>query len=992
MAEAAGLAIGVVGIIGTFKDAIDLFNLFQSAKNYRQEYHLLETKLDIEKTLLLQWAARVRLLQPDYDERLDDETTGAVICRSLECIQGLLSDTKQLKERYGLTKLPSVGFNAAGRSDQIPRISDVRMHSFIRDFNALRLARTDIKTTVSSVKEQVCWAIQDQQKFTKLIGELDYFVDKLNSIVPAHEGNAARISGKIAMAQQDLEMIRDLRQLKSVIEASIGLNDVIADSAEQTLTLACQEHILNILWFRRMRDRKNGVDAAHQQTFQWSLEPPNHKVATWDDIPAWLQHSSGIYWMSGKAGSGKSTLMKYIYTHAKTRSLLESWSGGNSGVNDTPLHIYDFFFAHLGTDEQKSAEGFSRALLYQFLSDHKHLIQTALPNLWKEVDDSKPDNDPNISLPSAAEYEYAWKVLNADIPRTAKFCIFIDGLDELKGDNSKVISLIHSLSQNDNVKILVSSRPEPDCVAAFSSCPSLRLQDLTHADISRYVEDYIGKHEYVKRLERRYPEEVQGLKRKIIDKASGVFLWVILACRSLLRGFNDHDRLHELQIAVDSLPRELEVLFQHMLNRVSAQHREQGSRLLRICHANCLSNHTGDLYALGLALVEDYHMETISIKVLRHQDKKASCEELEARLRSRSGGLLEVSSTRHARKRDALSSRSKREREIILENLLIDSRVHFMHRTVFDFLCTDSVWEMPCLRITESSFRLSSALSLYNLQLAMQLLSLDVSESPPQGLFLQFLREGARWADREYEGLQKRNDSSVFFDNLQPLLDALSLKYSGLDGDGPRSPLVRTLSRAYRHHTGSLCGAANVLVAVTLGCAHYVRQHPSLCALVTHDRRHCGCPSLLYSAMRWSAKPSQMISLLLTSGSDPNERIDASETDLGVSTTPWLTYLSVFPKQRTKELSIAFLDAMDDFIRAGADLEMAADLETQIPDRYLHGPVRWESSVIERAMISLRLIRGSCNGKAKGTNKSKGEEAPDGQKTREVFKEDKNVM
>ena len=148
----------------------------------------------------------------------------------------------------------------------------------------------------------------------------------------------------------------------------------------------------------------------------------------------------------------------------------------------------------------------------------------------------------------------------------------------------------------------------------------------------------------------------------------------------------------------------------------------------------------------------------------------------------------------------------------------------------------------------------------------------------------------------------------------------------------------------------------------------------------------------MYSAMRWSAKPSQMISLLLTSGSDPNERIDASETDLGVSTTPWLTYLSVFPKQRTKELSIAFLDAMDDFIRAGADLEMAADLETQIPDRYLHGPVRWESSVIERAMISLRLIRGSCNGKAKGTNKSKGEEAPDGQKTREVFKEDKNVM
>ena len=54
MAEVAGLALGAVGIagvIGAFKDALELFNLLADSRHFGREYEVLETKLNIERTL-----------------------------------------------------------------------------------------------------------------------------------------------------------------------------------------------------------------------------------------------------------------------------------------------------------------------------------------------------------------------------------------------------------------------------------------------------------------------------------------------------------------------------------------------------------------------------------------------------------------------------------------------------------------------------------------------------------------------------------------------------------------------------------------------------------------------------------------------------------------------------------------------------------------------------------------------------------------------------
>ena len=55
-----------------------------------------------------------------------------------------------------------------------------------------------------------------------------------------------------------------------------------------------------------------------------------------------------MYWVSGKAGSGKSTFMKHILDSPRTEECLKTWAG------DDFLSIATISFWDSGTREQKS--------------------------------------------------------------------------------------------------------------------------------------------------------------------------------------------------------------------------------------------------------------------------------------------------------------------------------------------------------------------------------------------------------------------------------------------------------------------------------------------------------------------------------------------------------------------------------------------------------------------------------------------------------------
>lgn len=85
--------------------------------------------------------------------------------------------------------------------------------------------------------------------------------------------------------------------------------------------------ILNALWFSRMSDRFDDIKPAYQKTFEWIFTGLRDKESTTCTFMNWMEGDNGVYWVSGRAGSGKSTLMKFLAGDARANTAFEAWAG-----------------------------------------------------------------------------------------------------------------------------------------------------------------------------------------------------------------------------------------------------------------------------------------------------------------------------------------------------------------------------------------------------------------------------------------------------------------------------------------------------------------------------------------------------------------------------------------------------------------------------------------------------------------------------------------
>jgi hypothetical protein len=386
---------------------------------------------------------------------------------------------------------------------------------------------------------------------------------------------------------------------------------------------------------------------AHAATFKWVFEEVAPAGQPWSDFAQWLKSGSGIYWINGKAGSGKSTLMRYIYDQQQMIDLLKHWSGG------IPVTKASFFFWNSGTPDQKSQNGLLRCRIFELLSQNRDLIPILLPDQWHD------------------EYVVDWQQnfqWNCEILRRAfdalrslnriGLCLFIDGLDEYEGDKDgsyeEIISFFISLVDSPIIKIYLSSRPWLEFEDAFRPFPNLKLQDLTFNDVTRYVNDKISGYERMRELRRMHVGSAHDLTMEIVTKASGVFLWVQLAVKSLLAGFTNRDRITDLQRRLRELPADLESFYKHILmNHVQPLYYEESSQLfqlVRSAHSAILQYRFGkpppQVSLITLALADDNESDAFILSppegFLNSEDINFLTKEMDARLKSRCGGLLEV--------------------------------------------------------------------------------------------------------------------------------------------------------------------------------------------------------------------------------------------------------------------------------------------------------------------------------------------------------------
>ncbi|USP74058.1 hypothetical protein yc1106_01332 [Curvularia clavata] len=505
----------------------------------------------------------------------------------------------------------------------------------------------DIERRLERIRDQICVHVNFllvSQQFV-LIPSLRELTDVQKCVAADTQADLSSIRSRLEDMSLKLQKISSWPQ-----EFATEFPNLLQTFCEETRNFNKLRRILKSLYFEQLQMRQSQVKQAHKNTLEW-IFTKNSNV----NLCSWLRSGGEIYWISGKAGSGKSTLMKFLEEHESTHKLLKKWAGSQDIV------IASHYFWSAGTPMQKSQGGLFRTLLSQILISCPEVAPLICGERWE-------DN----SLDSLKDWTHkelceAFQGLSSLQKLPIRFCFLIDGLDEYDGDHHELAELLVGISCSSNIKICASSRPWNDFIDAFGQSQwKLFIHELTKDDIRLYTEDNLEQNRRFLQLKGREPVAAESLIQKMSERSQGVFLWVYLVIRSLLRGLANRDEIRDLQRRLDELPSDLEEYFELMMSRIENVYRTRTARIFRT-----LIEAQGSLPLIALHFLEmeqddpDYVIGK-KIVPLSEDQLNEILEDKRWQLNAQCKDLLEVVQAPE-------------------EEPILGERFGFLHRTVIDF-------------------------------------------------------------------------------------------------------------------------------------------------------------------------------------------------------------------------------------------------------------------------------------------------------------------
>jgi len=422
------------------------------------------------------------------------------------------------------------------------------------------------------------------------------------------------------------------------------------------------------LFFREILVRYDNIEDNISDTFDWVLKHVSNEQPTWDSFTDWFDSDKNVYWISGKPGSGKSTLMKYLFDHVQH----------TNDQDGAPRVVLSFWFWEAAHNElQRNLQGCLRSLLWQILQ-----IEGVGYSVAQTITEHAKFTWTRKRLLNALE-----ETLGLLQQRNISTCIFLDGLDESGHDAGPLIDFVRSIAkQFTRTKLCISSRPEQIFNLALSHYPKLRMQDLNRPDIDVIIRKTFLEAEEITYLREKEPSATQDLSRDIGYKAQGILLWVRLVINDLLRGVRNFDTISELQHRLGRMPEELDGLYDFMLRRNSVDLKDYRKDATFFCQL--VSHREMSMIEFYLAVTDD-----IRTSYLRFDDgwetlhTKIDCDHLATRVSVCTGGFLEVRSTR-------IFKRVMKSRSASLSALLDvweSTTVDFIHRTARSYFWNTTI-------------------------------------------------------------------------------------------------------------------------------------------------------------------------------------------------------------------------------------------------------------------------------------------------------------
>lgn len=462
-----------------------------------------------------------------------------------------------------------------------------------------------------------------------------------------------------------------------------------------------RDRLLGSLTFVGMNERRQQAKESFPNTFQWAFRGDLNKdggdendgahkshwtdhthYIKWDSFEDWLRSGTQVYWISGKPGSGKTTLVKYLLSDTRTRDALDVWNHGSV--------VLSHFFWRPGTPMQQNIKGLLCNLLYQILEVDAALIEN-MTSHFPETRHKSMHTDWSVSELT--------RVFLALLKGSEKpICIFLDGLDEVDPDDGifDLFEVIDNIRHTPRTKLCLSSRPEPPIRKRLTDYPQLRLQDLTLGDTWTYAKGMLKFPSFRSGDKHRMARDM--ILRDLVEKAEGVFLWLCLAVKTLNAGLDNGDSLEEVVCRANGLPTSLVDLYKDIwsrANRYHAVYRQEAALYFKTVLASktpfpgslslyCMTQ--PDISVFEMALARSTAESRLQNDLIPAEKLYNLCSETERRIQTRCAGLLEIGKSGKISKSYGVGCLRRPGYDELLQFADGSMTIKFIHRSAFDFL------------------------------------------------------------------------------------------------------------------------------------------------------------------------------------------------------------------------------------------------------------------------------------------------------------------
>ncbi|KAI1865820.1 uncharacterized protein JN550_008078 [Neoarthrinium moseri] len=364
-----------------------------------------------------------------------------------------------------------------------------------------------------------------------------------------------------------------------------------------------------------LNPRYDEVVEAAAKTFERVFTAPDRMKALEPDLTInfveWLQQGEGVFHLAGKPGSGKSTLMKFLFDHPETKKHLLQWAA------EEKLILARFFFWK-ADPRQNGMMGLKRGILHDIIKQAPDLCERLFPQVRTT---SLPLDSISQSQLDNREVSQAFDTLMQDTTILGGFrvCLFLDGLDEFDGranpeDHTQLVNsiLMWNTKLQRRMKLCVSSREQPP-FTNMTVQGRIHLQNLTQGDILVFVFQNLRSHwrfQHLKasareRTSRDGPPSTQVINtcdrcnrnlttdcliENIVEKAEGVFLWASLLIKDLRKRLDTGTTLEALHNRVGEVPTGLNDIISYTLDCIEQQHQLEAAVLFRLIMDQSMSS------------------------------------------------------------------------------------------------------------------------------------------------------------------------------------------------------------------------------------------------------------------------------------------------------------------------------------------------------------------------------------------------------------------